>query len=294
MTHEYDDQDIATVALREYGGVGPRTFQQLMHRFGTPVAVLEADPGEIAELPRMSREKEEKILRSGDHRETIRHRLSEYASRGIGVATVFSDNYPPALKEISDPPPLLYWRGNLGILLGNCVAIVGTHEPTSEAIAEGVRLGENIAATGAVVVSGLARGIDSAAHIGSLKAELGRTVAVVGCGFDEIYPAENATLAESILENGLLLSEYPPESQVNTGRLLARNRIIIGLARSTIVVEVTSGSGGTASAIKETIRQGKALFTCFNPNVGTSLTNSMGAIQLANDDDWKMVIKYMV
>lgn len=290
---EYSDQEVATVALREYGGVGARTFQQLMQRFGSSSAVLEADRGEVADLPRMSEEKAENILRSAEKQRLVALRLSEYAARDIGVVTVFSGSYPAALLAISDPPPSLYYRGHLEILRGNCVAIVGSHEPTNEAIAEGVRLGENIAGTGTVVVSGLARGIDSSAHIGSMKADRGKTVAVLGSGIDEIYPAENQTLADSILKNGLLLSEYAPESEVSAGRLLARNRIIVGLAKSTIVVEVTSGTGGTASAIKETIRQGKALFTCFNPNVGSAITNSMGAIQLKKEDDWKMVLKYM-
>ncbi len=294
MQVDYTEQEIATVALREYGGVGSRTFQMLIQRFGTPTAILAADLGEISALPRMSDEKEEKILRSGDHVDLVRERLNDYASRDIGVVTMFSEKYPAALVEIPDPPPVLYWRGHLEVLRGNCVAIVGTHEPSAEAIAEGVRLGELIAATGAVVISGLARGIDSSAHIGSLKADRGKTVAVLGSGFDEIYPEENSTLAENILEHGLLLSEFPAESEVNSGRLLSRNRIIVGLAKSTIVVEVTSGSGGTASAIQETVRQGKALFTCFNPNVGDSTTNSMGAVQLVKEDDWKMVLKYMV
>lgn len=112
-------------------------------------------------------------------------------------------------------------------------------------------------------------------------------MAVLGSGFDEIYPPENDALAEQIAQTGLLLSEYAPETPVSAGRLLARNRIIVGLSRSTIVVEITEGRGGTAEAIVETINQGKALFTCFNPNRSGETTNKLGAIQLAEEDDWK-------
>lgn len=279
--------------MREYGGIGARTFQVLLSRFETPLGIFASEPGEIAALPRMTDEKEEQIRSSIHHAELIRERLAEYESRGIGITTICDPFYPELLLEQPDPPPLLYYRGHLEICRDNCVAIVGSHEASEEGIAEGVRLGVAIGATGTVVVSGLARGIDSAAHIGVIKSD-GKTIAVLGCGFDEIYPPEHEPLAQSILERGLLVSEYPPETTVETGRLLARNRIIVGMSRSVIVVEVTPGTGGTVSAMTETVRQSKALFTCFNPNTEGAATNELGAVFLKDRDDWKMVLRYMV
>ncbi len=290
---EYSFEDLAVVALREYGGVGARTFQQLIAHFGKLQAIFDSPRGEIASLPRMSVEREEQIRTAVDNLDTIRLRLDEYAEREVYLTTVHADDYPEHLLEIGDSPPAMYYRGNLEVCRENTIAIVGSHEGSDAGIAEGVRLGTLIGATGTVVVSGLARGIDSAAHVGTLKSD-GKTIAVLGCGFDNIYPPENQGLAEAIARSGLLLSEYPPETTVDPGRLLARNRIIVGLAKSIIVVEITSGTGGTASAIKETIRQGKALFTCFNPNLEGSSTNSLGAVQLKAEDDWKMVLRYMV
>lgn len=281
------------VALREYASVGPRTFQLLISTFGTVEKIFESLPGEIAELPRLSVEREKQIRSAMENAPFIRKRLSSLQDRGIELKTVFHLDYPDLLLEISDPPPLFYWRGDFSALRGNCVAIVGSHEASNEGIAEAVRLGRLISATGAVVVSGLARGIDSGAHIGSLQGE-GRTIAVLGCGFDDIYPPENGALADNIARQGLLLSEYPPDTEVSVGRLMARNRLIVGLAKSVIVVEVSADSGGTTGAITETLRQGKALFTCFNPNRKGAATNTMGAVQLANEDDWKMVLQYMV
>jgi DNA processing protein len=255
--------------------------------------IFESLPGEIAELPRMSAEREEQIRDSMENAPFIRKRLSNLHERGIELTTIFHLDYPETLLEIATPPPLFYWKGEFNALRGNCVAIVGSHEASNAGIAEAVRLGKMISSTGAIVVSGLARGIDSGAHLGALKGD-GRTIAVLGCGFDDIYPPENMALADNIAKQGLLFSEYPPDTEVSVGRLMARNRLIVGLSRSVIVVETTADSGGTAGAITETLRQGKSLFTCFNPNRKGAATNDVGAVQLANEDDWKMVLQYMV
>lgn len=284
---------MALIALREYAGVGPKTFQQLVTSFGSPKAVFKAQPGEIAALPRITEKQEEKIRSAADKLAGIPARIAGYQERGIGLMTVLDDEYPESLLQIDDPPPLFYHRGDLSLLKGNCVAIVGSHEASTDGVTEAVRLGQEISATGTVVVSGLARGIDSGAHIGAVQSE-GSTVAVLGCGFDDIYPSENNVLADTIAENGLLISEYPPETKVSVGRLHARNRLIVGLARSVIVVEATSDSGGTADAINEAIKQGKSLFTCFDPNQNGARTNKLGAVHLIAPDDWKMVLRFMV
>lgn len=281
------------VALREYASVGPRTFQNLVTHFGTIEKIFEALPGEIAELPRMTEEREEQIRSCMENGPFIRKRLTNFHERGIEFSTILHDDYPALLLEIAEPPPLLYWQGDAAALRANCVAIVGTHNATVEGIAESVRLGKLISVTGSTVVSGLARGIDGGAHVGALQSD-GKTIAVLGCGFDHIYPPEHGALAQSIRGQGMLISEYPPDTEVSAGRLVSRNRIIVGLARSVIVVEVSDDTGGTASAINETMRQGKTLFTCFNPNQKGAATNSIGAVQLAKEDDWKMVLQYMV
>lgn len=280
------------VALREHGEVGPKVFQQLITSFGSPEAVLASSRGQISSLPRLGVDKEEKIRAAADKLPSVSRRLNEYFERGIHLVTVLDEDYPDSLHQLDDPPPMFYFRGDISALSRNSIAIVGTHKATAEGVAESVRLGQEIASTGTTVVSGLARGIDSGAHIGAVKT--GSTVAVLGCGFDDIYPAENRELAEVVAEHGALLSEYRPETGVTTGRLMARNRLIVGLARSVIVVEVSSDSGGTAGAIREAHKQAKSLFTCFDPNREGVRTNTLGAVVLSGPDDWKMVLKYMV
>ncbi|MFH2056194.1 MAG: DNA-processing protein DprA [bacterium] len=281
------------MTLREHAGIGPKSLQQLLISFGAPQDCWKSDEGEIAELPRFGARKEEQIHAARPLLPLVVERLEDYERRGIDLVTVLDPDYPDLLREIDAPPPYFYYSGDLEILRLNTVAIVGSHEASAEGIAEAVRLGKKIAATGAVVVSGLARGIDGGAHVGAIQDE-GRTVAVLGSGLDEIYPPEHAELAEQIKAHGLLLSEYRPETKVAASRLIARNRVIVGLARSVIVVEVTEGSGGTVAAISETQKQGKLLFSCFDINRKGAATNELGAVQLRAADDWKMVLRYMV
>jgi DNA processing protein len=241
----------------------------------------------------MTEKQSEEILNVRDKVEIVAERLALYEKRDIGLLTVLDQEYPKLLLKTDYPPPMLYYQGDLGILKRDSVAVVGSHEASTDAVNEAVRLGQEISAAGTAVVSGLARGVDSGAHVGAIQGE-GSTIAVLGCGFDEVYPAENQTLAETIRASGLLLSEYRPETAVSVGRLHARNRIIVGLARSIIVVEITSDVGGTSDAIREAGKQGKSLFTCFDPNSEGASTNKLGAIHLKAEDDWKMVLEYMV
>jgi DNA processing protein len=268
-------------------------LQQLLLAFGAPQNAWQADPGAIAELPRFSQTREEKIDKAKQLLPLVAERLEEYDGRGIDLVTLLDPDYPELLREIDSPPPYLYYRGNLEVLHSNSVAIVGSHEASAEGIAEAVRLGKEISATGAVVVSGLARGIDGGAPVGATHNK-GRTVAVLGSGLDEIYPPEHVELASQIIEHGLLVSEYPPDANVSAARLISRNRIIVGLARSVIVVEVSEGTGGTVAAIAETRKQGKSLFACFDLNGNGATTNELGAVRLTAANDWKMVLRYMV
>ena len=279
--------------MREHAGVGPKSLQHLLLAFGAPQNVWQADPGAIAELPRFSQAREEKIDDAKQLLPLVAERLEEYEGRGIDLVTLLDPDYPELLRELDSPPPYLYYRGNLGVLRDNCVAIVGSHEASAEGIAEAVRLGKELSATGAVVVSGLARGVDGGAHVGATH-DQGRTVAVLGSGLEEVYPPEHVELATQIVEYGLLLSEYPPDANVSAARLISRNRIIVGLARSVIVVEVSEGTGGTVAAIAEARKQGKSLFACFDLNGGSVAGNELGAVRLTSTDDWKMVLRYMV
>lgn len=168
-------------------------------------------------------------------------RLAEYCKRhGFGVCTIFDEDYPPILKEISVPPVLFYYRGKIFPDVER-IAIVGTRDNTDYGKGIAITLGRELAAAGLTIVSGAARGIDSFAHTGAL--ETGRTVAVLGQGLAVPFYREKKKLLERIAENGLVMSEFSLKTPANEGTFIARNRIISGLCRGVIIVEAGEKSG---------------------------------------------------
>ena len=162
------------------------------------------------------------------------------------IITLGEAAYPAGLASISDAPPQLWIRGDLDSA-GVAVAVVGSRSATPHALEMGLTLGEGLARAGVTVVSGMARGVDSAAHRGALRAG-GRTVAVLGCGVDIAYPPEGAALARAIAASGALVSEFPPGSPPEAWHFPRRNRIISGLSLGVVVVEAAADSGSLITA----------------------------------------------
>ena len=167
-------------------------------------------------------------------------------AEGIQVLAWDDPRFPVALLATSDLPPALWYRGTLDALRAPAVAIVGSRAASAVALETAQRIGADLAARGITVVSGLARGVDSAAHRGAL--ETGRTIAVLGSGVDYIYPAEHAKLAADIARDGLVVSEYPPRTPPLPFQFPMRNRIISGLSRAVIVIEANEKSGSLITA----------------------------------------------
>ena len=170
------------------------------------------------------------------------------AAERLGIVAIpsFDERYPPLLACIADPPPVLWARGQLDALDKPAVAVVGSRAATPYALEVGTRIAAELAGRGIVVVSGLARGVDSAAHRATLGA--GPTIAVQGCGLDRVYPPEHADLASQIIERGLLLSELAPGAPPLPDHFPLRNRIISGLSLGTVVVEASEHSGSLITA----------------------------------------------
>ncbi|MBI3047851.1 MAG: DNA-protecting protein DprA [Acidobacteria bacterium] len=168
------------------------------------------------------------------------------AAQGIGVVAWNDARFPAALLATSDMPPALWYRGALDAFAAPAVAIVGSRAASAVALEIAARLAADLAARGIVVVSGLARGVDSAAHRGALRA--GRTIAVLGSGVDRVYPSEHARLADEIVREGLVVSEYPPGTPPLAFHFPMRNRLISGLSRAVVVVEASERSGSLITA----------------------------------------------
>jgi DNA processing protein len=171
---------------------------------------------------------------------------SNAAARGIGVIGWNEPQFPAALLTLSDLPPALWYRGRLDVLGAPCVAIVGSRAASPVAIETATRIAHDLASRGIVVVSGLARGVDSAAHRGALQC--GRTAAVLGSGFDHLYPPEHAELASEIAVEGVVVSEFPPDALPLPFFFPMRNRLISGLSLATVVIEANEKSGSLITA----------------------------------------------
>ena len=282
------------VALREKAKVGPKGFQQLLMSFGSPENVYKASKEELLSLPRMTSQKAEQILKSQDSLPEIEEYLIYLEDQKIGLLTLLDDDYPRSLKQIDDPPPLLYFQGEFPVRKQIFVAVIGTHRGYSiQRIELAVQIGKNLAQRGVVVVSGLAEGIDAAAHIGALHQE-GKTYAVLGTGLNKIFPSENVALAEEITKNGALITEYNLNVPVKAGQLMARNRIVVGLSQAVIVVEMDENSTGTMDAASIAVKQGKPLFVMRKENSQkVEELIAEGAVLLQGVEDLDLVVNFL-
>jgi DNA processing protein len=281
------------IALREKARIGPKAFQQLLMTFGSPENIYKATRDQLLSLSRMTPEKTEEIYESENFLTEIREHILYLEEMGIGISTVLDDNYPQGLKEIDDPPPLLYFKGEFPLRNDLFVAVVGTHHATMEGIENAVEMGKALARREAVVVSGLARGIDSAAHVGAIT-EGGKTYAVFGAGLNNIYPSENVSLAEQISQSGALITEYNLNVPVKVGRLMARNRIVVGLSQAVIIVEMSEESPGTMDVVNISIKQGKPLFVVRKES--SQKVEGLiqeGAVPIEGADDLDLVLNYL-
>ena len=233
------------LGLTKLEGLGVRGAHRLVEHFGSPQAAYMASLTELESCGIPARVAQSIFAQAG-LKEAARD-LEASAKAGCQVVAYSSDDYPPRLKQIPDPPLVLYVRGDVKVLSRYALAIVGTRRPTAYGSQVAQRLAHDLAQRQLVIVSGLARGIDSAAHRGALEAA-GKTVAVLGSGIDVIYPRENKRLAEQVTECGALISEFPPGTSPAPENFPIRNRTISGLALGVVVVEAAEYSGSLITA----------------------------------------------
>ena len=227
-------------------GVGAVTFAKLIDQFGDPQTALSATPGQLATVRRIGSATARQIVDSRTEIDTdAEFDLAE--KLGVRIITLDDHEYPPQLQQIHDPPPVLYVKGQLTRDDQLAIAIVGSRNCSQYGREQASRLAHLLAAAGFTIVSGLARGIDTAAHRGAITAE-GRTIAVQGCGLAKVFPPENQDLADRIAANGAVISELPLAFEPLATTFPMRNRIISGLTMATIVVEARARSGALITA----------------------------------------------
>ncbi|MCR4418916.1 MAG: DNA-processing protein DprA [Clostridia bacterium] len=256
------DRRLSWLALGMIEGIRRQRLFRLVEHAGSPEAAWHLSPADLAQVPGWSERTVAAFV--AQRSQVCPGKEYETAKRlGVEIWTWEDEEYPDLLREIADPPLALYARGGRlrdGLLT---VAVVGTRRATAYGRQAARRLARELAAAGVCVVSGLARGVDSEAHLGALEAG-GFTAAVLGCGADVIYPPESARLFEAIGRKGLILSEYPLGTPPRAANFPARNRIISGLSRGVVVIEAGEKSGALITA-DLALEQGRDVFAVPGP-----------------------------
>lgn len=273
-------------------GLSNQTRLALLRHFGTPEDVFYADAGEILLTEGITRE--QAALLENHRLDAADRVLADCQRLGLRILTIQDAEYPGRLKNIYDPPCLLYVKGRLPAFDEEAaVAVVGTRDCTPYGVACAEKLGYGLTKGGGIVVSGLARGIDAAATRGALRAG-GVTVGVVGNGLDVHYPYESRYLYEDVAAAGVLLSEYPPGAEAAKSHFPARNRILSGLSLATLVVEAPARSGALITA-ETALEQGREVFAVPGP---IDAPTSLGCNRLIRDgaglvsDAWDILREY--
>lgn len=273
------------LVLKAIPDISDNLYKRLVEKFGSPKEVFEAKEKELAQVPEIRRDAVRAIMGGTVD---VTEELERIKRHRIDIITLNDESYPESLKAIYDPPPLLYVKGKIKREDRNAIAIVGSRRATTYGRLTAQRLSSQLAAQGITIVSGMARGIDSEAHKGALAVG-GRTIAVLGCGIDVIYPPENRALEERIASSGAVITEFPFGTRPFAGNFPKRNRIISGLSLGVIIVEAAEKSGALITA-RLALEQGREVFavpgsTTSPYSKGTHNLIKEGAKLVENIDD---------
>jgi DNA processing protein len=253
MTH--DPALASWLQLTLTPGLGAATIRKLLSQFGLPENILAARRADLAQYAGADAVQS---LDSDAVARAVDRALGWLAQPGRAIVTLSDAAYPRLLLEIADPPPLLYCHGRTELLNQPALAVVGSRNATTQGASNAEQFARSFSAAGLTIVSGLAQGIDTAAHLGGLAAE-GSTIAVLGTGVDNPYPAVNAPLAAQIAERGLLVSEFALGTKALAYNFPRRNRLISGLAQGCLVIEAALASGSLITA-RSAAEQGREVF----------------------------------
>ncbi|MEM1441270.1 MAG: DNA-processing protein DprA [Verrucomicrobiota bacterium] len=256
------DSKEAFLALNLLPGIGPVRVRRMLEYFQVPEKLLAASESDLCEVPGIGKEMASLIHHWEQHID-LPEEIRRMETHDIYAITLDDDEYPSALREIHDPPFLLYVKGQLLPSDSAAIGVVGSRRMTHYGREQARKLSFQLARSGFCIVSGLARGIDTAAHEAALAAE-GRTVAILGSGIGHLYPPENQALAEKIVENGAVISEFPVLYVPDKQSFPLRNRIVSGMSQGLLVVEAPARSGSMITA-NQALEQGRTVFAVPGP-----------------------------
>ncbi len=275
--------------LYSIDGIGPQKIFSLLAKYHSFENIFSANYSSLIEVEGISKTLAGKILSSGTNffsfLENLDKELCSIEKIGAEIITFWDDDYPERLKNIYYPPLILYIKGSKEVLKKDSIAIVGTREPTNYGKYIAEKFAQELAENNLAIVSGLARGIDSISHSATIK-KSGKTIAVIGCGLDFIYPPENKKLYEDISNNGCLVSEYELGTKPDAQNFPRRNRIISGISHGTLIVE-TKINGGAMQTAAYALDQGREVFAIPGP---INSKQSDGPNSLIKKGEAKLVI----
>ena len=280
--------------LSEIPKFGPSTLLKMINKFGDVESIYSASETELLDIPRVVKNSVKIFIdkRNDENQLNIYSRkVDEIKQNNINVLPVFDKNYPENLRRISNPPPILFTRGNFTKYdEDKTIAIVGTREASTFGLKKSYEISSNLAEEGYTIVSGLALGIDTQAHRGALDQTNGRTIAVLGHGIGlDVFPPENMELLNEIYHKGMACTEYPPNTKWSRHTFKSRDRIISGLAKATLVIECSVKSGTMITA-DSAIKQKRPLFVV-RPDSPTDIL-AQGPLKLIKEHGAKPISSY--
>jgi DNA processing protein len=281
------DDRLCWIALSMIQDIGPVTVRRLISRFQKPQAIFSADIEELKVIEGIG-EKRAKNIKAFSGWSEIEKMLQRLDDAGVRILSYHDNDYPLLLRDVEDAPVILYIKGDIKEDDRFSIAIVGSRNATPYGRLVADRMARELSEAGFTIVSGMARGIDTIAHLSSLKSG-GRTIAVLGSGIDMIYPPENKGLFEKIADSGCIVTEFPPGTPPNKENFPKRNRLISGLSLGVIVVEASQGSGALITA-RSALEQNREVFAVpgniNSPNSkGTNELIKAGARLVQRSDD---------
>ena len=251
-----EQEELLWLALRMTPQLGAKRSVEIVEKFGSPAAIFQLESRQLEGVGLSA--SVARSIEAGSAMDDALEQQRFLRATGTTIVTIYDDRYPSLLRQIYDPPLLMFARGNVELLQEPMVGIVGTRRPSPYGSSVAERFARELALAGLTIVSGMARGIDTAAHVAALAVE-GKTIAVLGCGVDVIYPAENKKLAAQISRDGLILSEYPMRTPGYPQNFPVRNRIVSGLSSGVLIVEGAQYSGSAITA-RLALDQGREVF----------------------------------
>lgn len=276
------DRSTIWLWLSLHFGAGAEIYSRLITYFEDEQNIYDCDDADVARISWLHDSHKSKLL---DKNLAHAQEIIEWCEENeVQIIAYSDDNYPASLRELEDFPPVLYCKGELPDFDNELsISLVGTRAMTTYGQKVAFELGYTLSRGGAITVSGMARGIDTSVAVGTLNA-MGVTVAVLGCGIDVVYPRENANLMNKIIENGAVITEYPPHTPPNSWNFPVRNRIISGISNGTVIVEAPEHSGAMITA-RRAIKQRKVLFAVPGP---AKTHSSLGTNLLIREEEAKL------